>query len=82
MVNIHNKNIEETLAHYGKQLIQMVFDGDKFPDSFGHTKDYVLDNAVDYYTLRRRCYQLFIENTYFQGMIKRILRNEIFSVCL
>jgi len=79
MVNIHNKNIEETLAHYGKQLIQMVFDGDKFPDSFGHTKDYVLDNAVDYYTLRRRCYQLFIENTYFQGMIKRILRNEIFT---
>ena len=73
------KNIEETLMYYTRQIIEDVFDGDKFPGSFGLTREYVLNHAVDYFTLRRRCYQLFIENTYFQGMIKRILRNEVFT---
>ena len=77
--NLHGKNLEQTLVSYVKDIISDVFDGDKFPGSFGLTKEYVLNHAVDYFTLRRRCYQLFIENTYFQGLIKRILRNEIFT---
>jgi len=73
------KDVENSLASYVKDIIDDVFDGDKFPGSFGYTKEYVINHAVDYFTLRRRCYQLFIENTYFQGLIKRILRNEIFT---
>lgn len=72
-------NIEHSLMSYTQQIIDEVFDGDKFPNSFGLTREYVVNHAVDYFTLRRRCYQLFIENTYFQGLIKRILRNEIFT---
>jgi len=73
------ESIEQTLMNYTQKIIDDVFDGDKFPGSFGFTRDYVLNHAVDYYTLRRRCYHLFIENTYFQGIIKRVLRNEIFT---
>ena len=76
---VKDKSIEETLMYYTKQIIEDVFDGDKFPNSFGYTREYVINHAVDYFTLRRRCYQLFIENTYFQGAIKRVLRNEIFT---
>ena len=79
MVNLQGKSLEQTLVSYAKDLITDVFDGDKFPGSFGFTKEYIINHAVDYFTLRRRCYQLFIENTYFQGLIKRILRNEIFT---
>ena len=80
MVNtVKGMNVEESLAYYTKQIIDDVFDGDKFPGSFGYTRDYLNNNLVDYFTLRRRCYQLFTENTYFQGIIKRILRNEIFT---
>jgi capsid protein len=77
--NFQGKNIEEVLAYYTKEVISDVFDGEKFPGGFGITKDYVLNHGIDYFTLRRRCYQLFTENTYFQGIIKRILRNEIFT---
>jgi len=77
--NFQGKNIEEVLMYYTQKVLEDVFDGDKFPDSFGFTRDYVINHAVDYFTLRRRCYHLFIENTYFQGIIKRVLRNEIFT---
>jgi len=79
MVNTQGMNIEETLMYYTKKVIDDVFDGDKFPDSFGYTRDYIVNHGIDYYTLRRRCYQLFTENTYFGGIIKRVLRNEIFT---
>jgi capsid protein len=76
---LKGKNIEQVLAYYTNKVIEDVFDGDKFPGSFGITRDYLVNNGVDYFTLRRRCYQLFIENTYYSGIIKRILRNEIFT---
>jgi capsid protein len=79
MVNLKASNIENVLAYYTTKVIEDVFDGDKFPGSYGITRDYVINNGIDYFTLRRRCYQLFIENTYFSGIIKRILRNEIFT---
>jgi capsid protein len=79
MVNFKANNVENVLAYYTTKVIEDVFDGDKFPGSFGITRDYIVNNGIDYFTLRRRCYQLFIENTYFSGIIKRILRNEIFT---
>jgi capsid protein len=76
---IQGKNIEEVLSYYTSKVIEEAFDGDKYPGSFGITRDYFINNPIDYFTLRRRCYQLFVENTYFSGIIKRLLRNEIFT---
>ena len=45
-----------------------------FPGSFGLTKKY---EFVDYWTLRERSYQLFVDNIYARGLIRRLLRNEI-----
>jgi capsid protein len=59
---------------YTNNLIQSVFDGDKFPGSFGMTKDFMY---VDYWTLRARSAQVFEENPYCKGVIRRLLRNEI-----
>ncbi len=47
--------------------------GDKFPGSFGPTK--VL--SLDYWTLRQRSAQLFHENLYARGLIRRLVNNEI-----
>jgi capsid protein len=79
MVKAQGKNVEEVLSYYTSKVIEEAFDGDKFPGSFGITRDYFINNPIDYFTLRRRCYQLFVENTYFSGIIKRLLRNEIFT---
>lgn len=48
--------------------------GDKFYDGFGITKDY---SIVDYWKLRQRSKQLFTENVYARGLIRRLLTNEI-----
>ena len=55
-------------------IISEMFSGEKFPGGFGITSDY---HWVDYFTLRMRSTQLFMENPYCKGMIKRLLRNEI-----
>lgn len=73
------ESIESTLAYYTKKVLEDVFDGEKFPDSFGITKSYAINTGIDYFTLRQRSYQLFTENIYFSGLIKRLLRNEIFT---
>lgn len=48
--------------------------GDKFFGGFGITKDY---DVVDHYLLRMRSKQLFTENLYARGLIRRLLTNEI-----
>ena len=49
------------------------FDGDKFPGGFGATQ--LL--TTDYWTLRERSSQLFEENLYARGLIRRLITNEI-----
>jgi len=71
-------NDEKYIINYYVQdlLHETVWNGDKFPDSFGRTKDYIY---IDYYTLRRRSMQLFKENSYAYGMIQRLITNEIYK---
>lgn len=49
------------------------YDGDKFPGGFGDTFAY----RVDYWVLRMRSRQLFRDNLYAKGLIRRLLTNEI-----
>lgn len=49
------------------------FDGDKFFEGFGATNL----QMVDYWTLRARSAQLFNENLYARGLIRRLVTNEI-----
>lgn len=49
------------------------YDGDKFPGSFGVTDIF----QADYWTLRRRSDQLFTENLYARGLLRRLITNII-----
>lgn len=49
------------------------YTGDKFYGSFGPTQLFTLD----YWTLRERSSQLFTENLYARGLIRRLITNEI-----
>lgn len=49
------------------------FDGDKFFGGFGATSLF----TMDYWTLRQRSAQLFNENLYARGLIRRMITNEI-----
>lgn len=49
------------------------FDGGKFAGGFGATQIH----QVDYWTLRQRSAQLFNENLYARGLIRRLVTNEI-----
>ena len=74
-----DKVIEALVAKnkYQAQMIDAIkqtWTGEKFPGSFGLTK--ILEQ-IDYWTLRKRSLQLFTENPYAKGIIRRILRNEI-----
>lgn len=48
--------------------------GDKFLGGFGITKDYEI---IDYWLLRKRSKQLFTENLYARGLIRRLITNII-----
>jgi len=50
-----------------------IYDGGKFSGGFGATQ---LQN-VDYWSLRNRSKQLFTENLYARGLIRRLVTNEI-----
>lgn len=52
---------------------QTIWDGDKFSGGFGVTQ--LL--TADYWTLRQRSSQLFSENLYALGLIRRLITNEI-----
>jgi lambda family phage portal protein len=58
----------------GYGSVSSTWDGDKFYSGFGITKDYAI---VDYWKLRKRSKQLFTENLYARGLIRRLLTNEI-----
>jgi capsid protein len=80
---VYYNRIEERLSVYAYDVLQdtliSIFDGDKYPGSFGPTRNYFWEYGVDYYTLRQRSMQLYIENAYVNGIIRRMLRNEIFT---
>jgi len=50
-----------------------IFDGGKFLGGFGDTQIH----HIDYWTLRARSSQLFNENLYARGLIRRLVTNEI-----
>ncbi len=52
---------------------QSIYDGGKFAGGFGATQV----QQVDYWTLRARSAQLFNENLYARGIVRRLLTNEI-----
>jgi lambda family phage portal protein len=60
--------------HFLSPIVSDLFNGDKYPGSFGITKDYYW---VDYWTLRARSAQLFRDNPYCRGAVSRLLKNEI-----
>lgn len=68
------KSENETYAYYVTNLVDAIWSGEKFPGGFGLTKDYCY---VDYWTLRKRSIQLFTDNLYAKGVIRRLLTNEI-----
>lgn len=66
------------LAAYGGQTgyapaQNSIFDGGKFPGGFGETQLF----SLDYWTLRERSVQLYTENLYARGLIRRLVTNEI-----
>ena len=55
-------------------LVSSLFDGEKYPGGLSNKLDFFY---VDYWTLRSSSYRLYTENRYAQGLIKRLLTNEI-----
>ena len=53
--------------------VNTIFDGEKFPGGFGPTQ--LL--TADYWTLRERSGELFRNNLYARGLIRRLVTNEI-----
>lgn len=67
----------EPFAYIGQQgpagWESSIFDGEKFAGGFGTTQLH----TMDYWTMRARSAQLFTENLYARGLIRRLLTNEI-----
>lgn len=54
-------------------VVNTLLDGDKYPGGFGVTQL----QQIDYWTLRARSSQLFNDNLYARGLIRRLITNEI-----
>ena len=70
---IHNKYqrmVVEALAG------SSVWNGEKFRGSLGLVKVF---NSIDYWTLRQKSQELWTDSPYARGILRRILRNEIFT---
>jgi len=65
-------SLDEMASFVGTE--QSTWSGDKFAGGFGITKDYEI---VDYWLLRKRSKQLFTENLYARGLVRRLITNEI-----
>lgn len=57
----------------GSSAVMRIWNGDKFPGGFGAT----FFDTLDYWELRQRSAQLFTENLYARGLIRRLVTNEI-----
>lgn len=62
----------EMLGDHVGGFHQSAWNGDKFYGGFGITKDY---DIIDYWLLRRRSKQLFTENIYARGLLRRLITN-------
>lgn len=60
-------------VNLGNDWVSQLLTGDKFVGGFGATKLF----TPDYWTLRKRSAQLFHENIYARGLIRRLITNEI-----
>lgn len=67
-------NEKQRYSYYVTDLLDSAWTGEKFLNGFGLTKDYTY---IDYWTLRKRSLQLFRENTYSRGILRRLTRNVI-----
>lgn len=80
-LDIRTRKSRENELQYMKQVladagVKVTWNGDKYPGSFGPTKEY---EVFDRDKLCKRSLQLFTENAYAKGLIRRIVRNEIFT---
>ena len=76
-LELYSTSERKVMNAYTQQIIEIIdstFNGDKFFGSYGFTKNFTW---VDYFTLRKRSIQLYKENPYVRGMVKRLIRNEI-----
>lgn len=62
-----------TSGSFPRNVSRGIWGGDKFPGGFGITKF----DTIDYWELRTRSAQLFRENLYARGLIRRLVTNEI-----
>jgi capsid protein len=66
-------NFKEETAYGASPFVNTWHDGDKFAGGFGTTEI----QWTDYWTLRARSSQLFNENLYARGIVRRLVTNEI-----
>lgn len=69
-----NQRPQTISNYYLGDFISSTWDGNKYSGSLGAVKDYT---CVDYWTLRARSVQLFKENVYARGILRRLNRNEV-----
>ena len=61
-------------SDYGYSWDHSVYDGSKFPGGYGYTSPL---QSLDYWTLRARPEELFNQNLYARGLIRRLITNEL-----